>query len=289
MLDRVPVQPSIDLPPSFSALVARAGAEGPVDLELGAILLAQDFDPSVQPRRVIAELEALFDALAPSRWRELDADAASRALAHALFVEREFTGNEGDYGDPRNSFLHAVLERKLGIPISLSILYLSMARRLGLPASGVSFPGHYLVRIERERGPLILDPFRGGRALGPDELTRLLRRATHPQARLSVSHLRRATERQTLQRVLQNLKVAYASRGSLARAFVACTRILELSPDDAGVVRDRGVLQARLGLVEGAAADLARYLELRPDAADAATIKSAIDGLASKRAGVTLN
>jgi regulator of sirC expression with transglutaminase-like and TPR domain len=117
----------------------------------------------------------------------------------------------------------------------------------------------------------------------------LLRRATHPQARLSVTHLRRATERQTLQRVLQNLKVAYASRGSIASAFVACTRILELSPDEASVTRDRGVLQARLGLVEGAAADLARYLELRPDAADAATIKSAIEGLSSARANVTLN
>jgi regulator of sirC expression with transglutaminase-like and TPR domain len=283
------VPPPIELPPTFSSLVARTPADAPIDLELGAILLAQDFDPSVRPRRVVEALESLYASLTPSRWKDLDVDAAARALAHALFVEQGLSGNEQDYGDPRNSFVHLVLERRLGIPISLSIVYLSMARRLGIPASGVSFPGHYLVRVERDRGPLILDPFRGGRALDTEEMTRMIRRATHSQARLSVTHLRRATERQTLQRVLQNLKIAFAARGALPNALLACTRILELNPDDASVTRDRGVLQARLGLAEGAAADLTRYLELRPDANDAATIRAAIASLSSKRASATLN
>jgi regulator of sirC expression with transglutaminase-like and TPR domain len=147
-------------------------------------------------------------------------------------------------------------------------------------AHGISFPGHFLVRFERASGgPLVVDPFHGGRTLSATELTRLLQHTAGAEAKLQMKHLEPAPIRATLVRVLTNLKNAHVGRGDLPRALVAATRIATLMPGDAWPVRDRGVLQAQLGAHRGARDDLARYLELAPAATDVAKIRDLLDRL----------
>jgi regulator of sirC expression with transglutaminase-like and TPR domain len=259
----------------FEALARHTGED--LDLEVGALLVARDEFPNLDIVREIERLDALARAAAPKMPNAPTVEHAVRVLAKHLYVDEHFRGNELEYGDPRNSWLNVVLDRRLGIPITLALVLLGVARRLGLRAHGVSFPGHYLVRFERAGGtPLMVDPFHGARVLGLVELQTLLRRALGENARLRPEHLRAATPRATLVRVLQNLKAAHLARGDYARALVAQTRIVELVPREPAPLRDRGALQAQLGAVSGAIADLSRYLELAPEASDASAVRSTL-------------
>jgi regulator of sirC expression with transglutaminase-like and TPR domain len=188
-----------------------------------------------------------------------------------------------------------VLDRRLGIPITLALVYCEVARRAGVHARGVGFPGHFLVRIDGapdgeargEAEPHLVDPFAGGRALAVPDLRALLHRAT-PGERLDPRvHLAPATPRTTLVRMLINLKWVYTTRGDLARALLALDRIILLTPDSAAALRERGTLAARLGSVEGARADLTRLLELSPEAPDAESIRRQLAELRAK--GSVLN
>jgi regulator of sirC expression with transglutaminase-like and TPR domain len=149
-----------------------------------------------------------------------------------LFGELAFRGNTDDYYDPRNSFLSEVLARKVGIPISLSVLYLEVARRLGIPAAGVAFPGHFLVRVDRAREPLILDPFGGGATLDRAGLEALLMRASGPDARLDDVSFAPASKRAILIRMLNNLAGIYGSTGDTLRSLEVLERIAVLDPSD---------------------------------------------------------
>jgi regulator of sirC expression with transglutaminase-like and TPR domain len=261
-------------------------AVGPT-LEVGAALIAHDAHPDLEVRNVLAALDALAAPLASRQLHLEPVERAAALIVHHLYGTHRFRGNEDDYSDPRNSYIDDVLERRLGIPITLAIVLVSVARRAGVAAHGISFPGHFLVRFERARGgPLVVDPFHGGRFITSAELTRLLQHTAGPNATLQVKHLEPASTRATLVRVLTNLKNAHAGRGDLSRALVAATRIATLMPGDASAVRDRGVLQAQLGAHAGARDDLLRYLELAPSAADAARIRDLVERLSreNKRA-----
>jgi regulator of sirC expression with transglutaminase-like and TPR domain len=266
---------------AFDDFALREGDD--LDLEVGAILIARDEYPTLSVGGELARLDQLARGLGTSDLGALSPDDAARALTDYLYEQVGFRGNEEAYGDPRNSYLNDVLDRRLGIPISLAVVLLALARRRGVRAYGVSFPGHFLVRVERVRGgPLVLDPFFGGRILPLPEISALLRKTAGVQARLQLGHLKPAPPRAILVRMLQNLKAAHVGRGDLARALVAATRIVALSPRDPWAVRDRGVLQAQLGSVSGARADLLRYLELTPDAPDAASIRQVLARLPAR-------
>jgi regulator of sirC expression with transglutaminase-like and TPR domain len=268
--------------PAFDDFL-RSGREE-LDLETGALLVARDAYPGLVVRDEIARLDRLASGLAAHGLSEMGPEDASRTIATHLYERHGFRGNEEAYGDPRNSYLNDVVTRKLGIPITLGILVLGVARRLGVPAHGVSFPGHFLVRFERPRGgPLVIDPFYRGRALSVDDLGRLLKRAAGASAKLQVKHLEPATPRQILVRVLQNLKAAHVARGDLSRALVAAARVVTLMPRESWALRDRAVLQAQLGATEGARSDLERYLELTPDASDAAAVRQMLGRLSLRR------
>jgi regulator of sirC expression with transglutaminase-like and TPR domain len=253
-------------------------------LEIGAALIARDAHPDLDVASVGRALDALALPLEPLRLHQRVPEEAVRAIVHHVYDLTGFAGNTADYGDPRNSYIDDVLTRKRGIPITLAIVLLGVARRLGVAARGVSFPGHFLVRFERSgAGPIMIDPFRNGRALGVDELTELLRRSV-PRARLQLRHLEPASTRAILTRVLVNLKNAHTARGDLASALVASTRITTLVPREPWALRDRGILQAQLGAPAAARADLARYLELSPEADDAPRIREVLSRLPSDRA-----
>ena len=200
-------------------------------------------------------------------------------LARFLHDEERLRGNEADYYDPRNSFLSDVLDRGLGIPITLSIVWVDVARRLGLEAAGVGFPGHFLVQVASDDGSeLLVDPFHG-RLVDLSDCEALLARAAGPRARVDIGMLRPAAPREILMRLLRNLKHAHAQRDEFAAAVACCDRLLLLQPDDPIELRDRGLLLRGEGAWTPAVADLEHYLARVPAAADGAEIRALIAAL----------
>jgi regulator of sirC expression with transglutaminase-like and TPR domain len=259
-------------PCSFEELASTPGDD--LDVALGAALIARDVYPDLDVTALLARFDVLAEPLAHESLRDLPAVVQAERLAHHLFEVEGLRGNESSYHDPRNSLLPDVLERRLGIPITLSLVYVEVARRLGVPARGVGFPGHFLVRIDPPCGspPIVVDPFFRGRLLDDAALDRLLARAA-PGQPLRPEHLAPATPRAVLLRMLTNLKLNYLSRGENARALLVLDRMVALAPRSGGLLRERGLVAAKLGAVETACADLARFLELYPDAPDAAVLR----------------
>jgi regulator of sirC expression with transglutaminase-like and TPR domain len=257
-----------------------------IDVAAGAALIARDTYASLDVERLLARFDALAAPLASRDLASLPPEAQAEALSQHLSETLGFRGNEADYYDPRNSLLPDVLERKLGIPITLALVYGEVARRVGVRARGVSFPGHFLVRVdarERDDAPVVVDPFFGGRRLDEGGLKRLLARSAPSQTLVPSEHLAVASARTMLVRMLINLKWIHATRGDFARALLALDRIISLQPDSVPALRERGMLAARLGSVEAARADLSRLLELVPQAPDASSIRQRLEELRAKQ------
>jgi regulator of sirC expression with transglutaminase-like and TPR domain len=205
--------------------------------------------------------------------RETDtAPAQLRCLNQFVFDELGFSGDEQDYYDPRNSYLNDVLDRRLGNPISLAVVQIELAQRLGVPLEGVSFPGHFLVRLPLEEGIVVLDPFQKGRSLDAAELRRRAR--SHLDTReIDDHHLARmlepASHRAILTRILRNLKSVYAEREQWDKAVRCSDRLLTLDAHQPTEYRDRGTYYRALGHLRAAREDLLRYLALMPQADDA--------------------
>ena len=204
-----------------------------------------------------------------------------------MFDDEGFRGCEqDDYYKPRQSFLNEVLENRTGIPITLSIVYVDVARRLGLNASGIGFPGHFLTKVEPGPGadahdscaPIIVDPFLA-RTIDEDECVARLRRALGPQARFDPGRLRAASGRETLVRVLQNLKQNYLTMQDWEAALRCADRILLVTPDSPLELRDRGILYRELECFGAATYDLERFLELAPQHESAGVIRKSLAAL----------
>jgi regulator of sirC expression with transglutaminase-like and TPR domain len=255
-----------------------------IDAAVGAALIARDAYGSLDVDRLLERLDDLAAPLAGRDLASLPAEAQADAVSGYLYETLGYRGNEADYYDPKNSLLPDVLDRKLGIPITLALVYCEVARRVGVRARGVSFPGHFLVRVdarEREDAPVAVDPFFGGRRLDEPGLKKLLERAAPSQTLVIEEHLTPATARTMLVRMLINLKWIHATRGDFARALLALDRIISLTPDSVPALRERGMLAARLGANEAARADLSRLLELVPQA-DAQGIRQRLEELRAK-------
>ena len=266
-------------PPSALAYFATLVAEdaGFALLE-AAICVAQDEHPGLDTQGVVAEI----DRLAARLRARLPADAGAlqrlRALNTYFFGELGFAGNVNHYHDPRNSYLHAVLATRRGIPITLALLYIELATQLGLTARGISFPGHFLVKLKLPQGEVVVDPF-DGRSLSREELDERLVpfRARHGlegdfEAPLGL-FLQAAPPRDILARLLRNLKEIQASAEDWPRLLAVQQRLVLLLPDRPEERRDRGLTWAELGRCAEAAEDLAAYLAARPQADDADALR----------------
>jgi regulator of sirC expression with transglutaminase-like and TPR domain len=239
-----------------------------IDLPRGALLISALLQPGLDPELYLRRLESLSIAAVASVPRDAPLPARILALNRFLFDEEGFSGNLDDYYDPRNSFLDQVLERRTGIPITLSLLFVEVARQVGIPAFGVGFPGHFLVRVGKGGSTLVLDPFARGRSLGEEELDRRLADVYGEGAltiRTNPAVLRAATRREILVRMLANLKAIYTRQGDLQRALVTVDAILTLTPDSADDLRDRGLMYRELGYLPAALADLRRFGALSDD------------------------
>jgi regulator of sirC expression with transglutaminase-like and TPR domain len=247
------------------------------DLAVAALMMARVEYPRLDARPYIAELDALgseaarrLRAAVPLSDTPANVDPAAyaqvTALSEYLFREQRFAGNVAQYEDPRNSFLNEVLERRTGIPITLALVYMEVARRAGLAVEGVNFPGHFLLRCRsRDRGhnDLIIDAFHGGALLSEDGCLRLLRKHAGEDAVWSDAHLRtRATKVQILARMLVNLKRLYVQMYSFPQARDITELLLAVNPAAPNELRDRGLLAYQLNDFSAALRDLQAYLHL---------------------------
>jgi regulator of sirC expression with transglutaminase-like and TPR domain len=257
-----------------------------LDLLTGALLIARDAHPGLDLDAQRARLDALAEPLMGRGLSGLPATVQARLLSDYLYVVAGFHGARGDYYDPRHSFLNQVLDRKTGIPITLAVVYIEVARRVGVDASGVGFPGHFLVRLgaltpgpEQARNePVIIDPFNQGRLLGSDALASLLRQS-RVRAPLSDEMLEPARTRHIVARMLMNLRGIYASRGDSARLLVVLDRLIDLLPDLSTELLERARLYEQLGAPAAALADYRRFIEVDEHSAEARDAERAIQRL----------
>ena len=258
----------------LAAIVSPSG--GRIPLAEAALWIAAEEHPALDVEEYLDRLDELAER---ARRRIAPYPSAERIVRfnHFLFRELGLAGDSANYDDPRNSFLNEVLDRKLGIPITLALVYTEIGARIGLPVVGVGFPGHFLVRWMGEREALI-DPF-FGKLITREQCAAKLRSIYGPEAEMDDRLLAPATPREILARMLRNLKVNYLGRGDLARALSAVDRILIVTPDDAGELRDRGSLYFRLECFAAALADFERYLALAPGDAMAEEIRSRLPEL----------
>jgi regulator of sirC expression with transglutaminase-like and TPR domain len=177
-------------------------------------------------------------------------------LNRYLFEEQGFRGNAEDYYDPRNSFLNDVLDRRIGIPVTLSTVYMEIGRRMGLHVQGVGLPGHFIVQVDVKGGTLLVDPFHGGASLTWSDCQKRLDRIYRGGLALDSSMLEPLGARQILARMLRNLKVIYAKSGNALRAVGILSLLLRLDPDNAEDLKERGLLYAELECYGLAAQDL---------------------------------
>jgi regulator of sirC expression with transglutaminase-like and TPR domain len=243
-----------------------------IDLAEGALWIAAEEYPELDVPGQLARLAELASA-ASQRVRGARTTRERVVQLNAfLFQERGFTGHRQDYYDERNSFLNDVLERRTGIPITLAIVYVSIAERLGLQARGVGFPGHFLVRID-DGEAILIDPFAGS-LVTRAECEARLRAAAGAEVPFDPRLLDATPARQILARVLRNLKQIWLAREDWPRALACAERILVLAPDAPLELRDRGLLFARLECFAAAEADLRRFLALAPGDAGADAVRA---------------
>jgi len=254
----------------------------PIPLARGALLIAKDEYPELKSERYLDQLAALAREAEPAV-RAVDGTAEKvRCLSEFLFTRKGFVGNRERYGDPRNSFLNEVLERRLGIPITLSVLYIEVGRQLGLNLRGVSFPAHFLVKAVDDRGELIIDPFNQGAILNLDEIRARLSQIYRQPLEVHPQLLRPVSEREILIRMLRNLKNIFVSGADWPRVLSALDRILMLDPRSLEELLERGVLNERLECFGAALRDFRSFLAQAPEHPAAETARQAVIRLTQK-------
>ena len=257
----------------------QAARDEDIPLLKAALLIARDEYPDLDVAACEAEIRHLSRAFRSSTASAANDIARMQALNLFLFEEHGFTGNQSDYYDPRNSYLNDVLARRLGIPISLGIIQIAIAREAGLALEGISFPGHFLVRLPVDEGLIVLDPYQRGRSVDADELRE--RAQPHIGDQRVGDHvlsemLAPASHRQILQRMLRNLLGVYREREDWERALRCSDRLVTLDAGDMDSLRERGLLYLQVGHLGGARADLHRYLAEAPGSAEHERVRSAL-------------
>jgi regulator of sirC expression with transglutaminase-like and TPR domain len=244
---------------------ANLAAKEPVPLARGALLIASEEYPSLNIDNYIDRLVALAREAEPIVRAGADTVERVQLLSHFLFEQKGFEGNRENMADPRNSYLNDVLERRLGLPITLAVVYIEVGRRLGINLYGVSFPSHFLVKAVDERGELIIDPFDGGSILTLDEIRARLAQIYNQPVEVHPSILQAVKNRHILIRMLRNLKITYVSKSDWTRALAALDRVLLLDPRALDELVERGALFERLECFKPALDDYQSFLSQAPE------------------------
>ena len=254
-------------------VLPRLGRDPAGDFDVGeiALLLAKDEYASLDVEAHLAEL----DAMAHEAQGYVRGPLSGRVhgLCRYLFHEMGFRGNKRDYYDPRNSYLNQVLERRTGIPISLSAVMIAVGRRAGLELAGVGLPGHFIVKAVGEGQEILVDPFHGGRILSWTDCQNLVHQVTGVALDISPEALAALPVGLVVQRMLNNLKAIYLGKEDWGRSVRVMERLRQINPHEAGLRRDLGVSLFRLGRPGKAISHLRGYVEAAPEAEDAATVQ----------------
>lgn len=248
-------------------------AEGDLDLIEAALWVAVEEYPTLDVEHECSRVRLICAEGARRVQAITNPFARLDGLRSYLFEELGFRGNLEDYNDPRNSFMNEVLDRRLGIPLTLSALFIEQARAAGFEARGVGLPGHFVTRVTYEGRKILVDPFHAGSVITHEDCKQLVARSTGRGWLFRPNYLEGTSERSMLARLMMNLKYAYLGRSDYGRALSVVERLLMVSPGDSSEIRDRGFLQARLGRPGPAIADLERYLSLAPDAPDTKAVE----------------
>ncbi len=244
-----------------------------IDLAKAALCYAQAEYPNLN----IAKYLSILDAIASKIESQLIAERyplkVIKSINDHLFDRLEFCGNQHDYYDPDNSFLNQVIDRKVGIPISLAVIYLAIAQRLNFPMVGIGMPGHFLIRPEFEASEIFIDVFNQGEILFKHDCQMKLDQIYQQQVKLDPSWLMPVTNKQILARMLNNLKFIYLHRRELDKALSIMSAILKILPQNVAEIRDRGLLYYQVNRWEEAIIDLQYFLKIAPDSDDAPMIE----------------
>ena len=254
-----------------------------IDLGEAALLIAAQEYPQLALEPYLRRMDVLAERVNDRLANENAPPIVLGELTRVLFQEEGLKGNDAAYYDPRNSFLNDVLDRRLGIPISLGVVVLEVGRRLGLPLEGLGFPGHFLVRYRGEAVSLLIDPFDGGRVRFEDQAQELLDRVYGGSVHMKPEFLRPIGRREILERMLRNLKGIYLNAKDDFRALAVIELLLVLRPGAQQELRDRGIMLARIGRYDEAIAQLERYLDFAPGASDAPRVREYILRLSDAR------
>jgi regulator of sirC expression with transglutaminase-like and TPR domain len=252
----------------------RSDAE--MNLARAALLVAQEEYPQLSVDLYLARLDQVAEEVKDRLANETAPLLVLGEVIETLYVRRKMRGNTGAYYDPRNSFLNDVLDRGVGIPLTLGIVILEVGWRLGLPLEGVNFPGHFLVRYTGSEVRLLIDGFDGGKIRFEDEAQQLLDQGYGGMVSMRNAFLRPASKRDMLTRLLTNLKGIYGKIGDDRRALAVVERLLMIRPTAPVESRSRGLLLARLGRHEEAASQLEAYLRVSPSARDRADVQEIV-------------
>jgi len=246
-----------------------------IDLARAALLFARDAYPDLDPDAYLGQLDAWADAIRPAI-ESRQSDPPFERLNDLLFDQLGFRGNQIDYYDPRNSYLNQVVDRRTGLPITLSAIYLEIGWRVGLPLSGVGLPGHFIVRCDFDDRVWFIDPFHRGDVLSEGDCARLALKATGGLV-LRRASLEPISRRQILVRMLNNLRAVYTQREMLAEAQPVTERLIETDPAAPGYVRDLGLIHFQLGAYRQAIDLLEAYFALEPGAHDTQDVRQVIN------------
>lgn len=274
--------PPLPLPQSaaqqFASLVQEERQDESICLATAALGIARLEYPQLECGHYLDRLDELASRVRTRMRSNPSSREVTALLAQVLFREEGLRGNREDYYDPRNSFLNDVLDRKLGIPITLSVVYMEVARRVGFPVAGVGMPGHFLLKhYDVMSGEIIIDAFDHGRILAHSECQQRLNEIYSGQVELVPEFLQPVTHRQILARMLHNLRQIYLKQENLPKALATLDMLLAIPPRSAELLRERALLRIKVDQYVGAARDLAMYLKLQPEAPDAEDVKETLD------------
>jgi len=250
-----------------------------IDLGRAALAIAVAEYPDLDMESYVTRIDRLAAAVRDRSGTEGEPYRLIACLNYVLFNLEGFQGNRRDYYDPKNSFLNDVMERKTGIPITLSVLYMEVARRIGLTLHGVGFPGHFLVKYVGKDEEIVIDPFHGGEVRSLEEFEYFLDELTGSDVIFRSEFLSAVSKKQILKRMLSNLKAIYLHQGDLLKSLSAVERLLILEPNSAQELRDLGLLYLKLDPLAEALKDLESYLGLAAHAGDAEEIREQVESL----------
>ncbi|MFP4133156.1 MAG: SirB1 family protein [Halothece sp.] len=265
---------------SFAQEVSLADQD--IDLAKAALYMAQEETPSLNIETYLEQLDEWAQQVQGLLPQERYPLRVIQGINQVLYDDLGFVGNEENYYDPRNSFLNEVMERRTGIPITLALVYLEVARRVEFPMVGIGMPGHFLIRPEFKDAGIFVDAFHKGEVLFPEDCEQRLQEIFAQPVTLEDHFLEAVSKKEFLARMLTNLKLIYINQQDLERALAVIERLLLVFPDAIIEQRDRGLLHYQMGDTQSAIADLKTYVAHYPDASDSSMIEMLISQISDQ-------